>query len=74
MGRDLHPRARLAHPIPKHFKLLPELLVAQYLLIQALRLLVKHVAQLLYRPLKMCTLDLQRLEARCIIHSPAPCP
>ena len=73
MGRDLRLGCRLAAPAFDQFELLLELLVAQHRLIQPPRLLVKHITQFLYRPLHMRTFEFQRLKARPIIHSPAPC-
>jgi len=61
MGRDLHAGGGIAHPVFQQFKLLPELLVMQQSLVQALRLPIEHVAQLLNRPLQVGALELQRL-------------
>ena len=74
MGRNLHGGGGLTHPVFKHFKLLPELLVAQQGLVQALRLPVEHVTQLLNRPLQVRTFELECLKAHCIIHGHLPGP
>lgn len=44
MGGDLRAGSGLASPVFDQYKLLPELLVTQYRLIQPLRLLVQHIA------------------------------